>query len=325
VIVAEGVLDMALFLGIDLGGTAIKLGLVTREGQLVKTLQVPTRAETGEREMIVSNLKSAIREILSGEKDVVAMGIGVPGGVDKKGGMIRFMPNIQPLENYPLADDLARSFGMPVVMDNDANNAARGEYVFGAGKRYQDFILITLGTGIGGGIFLNGDVYGGVANFAGEVGHMKIVPEGRPCGCGLNGCWEAYGSATAMVKRATGLVAMGKKTSLAGMSITARVIFDEARRGDSIALEVVEEACHYLGIGIANLIHIFNPEAVIVGGGVSQAGEFLFERLRRYTSLYAKTEMFETCEIVPAALVNDAGVMGSAALAIMTMEKRTGA
>ncbi|URA09521.1 ROK family protein [Thermospira aquatica] len=312
---------MEVFLGIDMGGTAIKLGLVSREGKLLKSFQVPTRAETQDRQVIVDNIKNAIRSALGGWEKVLAIGIGVPGGVDKKHGIIRFMPNIQALENYSLAEDLEKSFGMPVAIDNDANNAARGEYVFGAAKKYQDFVLITLGTGIGGGIFIRGDIYGGVANFAGEVGHMKLVPEGRTCGCGLNGCWEAYGSATAMIKRAQGLVAMGKKTSLSSVpEINAKVIFDEAKKGDEIALEVVEEVCHYLGIGIANLIHLFNPEAVVVGGGVSQAGDFLFERLRRYTSLYTKTEMFETCTIVPAALVNDAGVMGSAALAIMTLE-----
>ncbi|MCX7882186.1 MAG: ROK family glucokinase [Brevinematales bacterium] len=316
---------MELFVGIDLGGTAIKLGLVSRDGKLVKTHQVPTKAESRERDIIVSNLKEALHSLLSGMEGVKAIGIGVPGGVDKKHGMIRFMPNIQPLENYALADDLEKSFGIPVAIDNDANNAARGEYIFGAGKKYRDFVLITLGTGIGGGIFINGDVYGGVANFAGEVGHMKIVPEGRPCGCGLNGCWEAYGSATAMIKRATGLVAMGKHTTLARVGeMSAKVIFDEAKKGDALALEVVDEACRYLGIGVANLIHLFNPEAVIVGGGVSHAGDFLFDRIRKYASLYAKTEMFETCEIIPAALVNDAGVMGSAALALMTLDKRQG-
>ncbi len=319
----EEQLAMEVFLGIDLGGTAIKVGLVSREGKLLKSFQVPTKAESHDRQVIVDNLKTAIRSAMEGEERVLSIGIGVPGGVDKKHGMIRFMPNIQPLENYALAEDLEKSFGMPVAIDNDANNAARGEYIFGAGKKYQDFVLITLGTGIGGGIFIRGDIYGGVANFAGEVGHMKIVPEGRACGCGLNGCWEAYGSATAMIKRAKGLVAMGKRTSLSSVNeINAKVIFDEAKKGDEIALEVVEEACHYIGIGIANLIHLFNPEAVIVGGGVSHAGDFLFERLRRYASLYTKTEMFETCEIVPAVLVNDAGVMGSAALALMTLAER---
>ncbi|NPV39211.1 MAG: ROK family glucokinase [Brevinematales bacterium] len=314
---------MDFFLGIDLGGTAVKLGIVSREGKLVKTHQVPTKAETREREVIVSNLEEAVRHILFGQEGVKAIGIGVPGGVDKVHGMIRFMPNIHALENYALATHLEKAFGLPVAIDNDANNAARGEYIFGSGKKYKDFVLITLGTGIGGGIFVHGDVYGGVANFAGEVGHMKIVPEGRACGCGLNGCWEAYGSATAMIKRAKGLVAMGKKTALARYEeITAKAIFDEAKRGDDIALEVVEEACHYLGIGMANLIHLFNPEAIIVGGGVSQAGDFLFDRLKKYTSLYTKTEMFETCEIVPAALINDAGVMGSAALALMTLAER---
>ncbi|MFN3661012.1 MAG: ROK family protein, partial [Brevinematales bacterium] len=296
---------MDVFVGIDLGGTAIKLGLVSREGKLLKTHQVPTKAETLDREVILSNLTEAIRYILHGQGDVRAIGIGVPGGVDKGRGIIRFMPNIHALENYALADFLEKALGLPVTIDNDANNAARGEYIFGSGKKYKDFVLITLGTGIGGGIFVNGDVYGGVANFAGEVGHMKIVPEGRACGCGLNGCWEAYGSATAMIKRAKGLVSMGKKTALARYEdITAKVIFDEAKGGDDLALEVVEEACHYLGIGIANLMHLFNPEAIIVGGGVSQAGDFLFDRLKKYTSLYTKTEIFETCEIVPAALVN---------------------
>lgn len=315
---------MEYCIGIDLGGTFIKSGIVSREGELVDSLKLPTGVEANSTEVILENMKDSVRKLLDKNKlKIKAIGVGVPGIADENGNITIFS-NIKVFDNYPMAKELSIEFGIPVFVDNDANNAAIGEFLFGAAKGLKNFIVITIGTGIGGGIFIDGHIYHGKIGAAGEVGHMLISPDGRQCGCGNYGCWESFASATAIVKKCQSLIRKGIKTSLIKYypdGLSARVIVEEAKAGDKVALEIFDEMCKYLGIGIANLVNIFNPEAFIVGGGVSLAGDFLFERLRFYTGLYSVPFSFKDMELKPAMLGDNSGVLGSAALAFTSVYK----
>ncbi len=315
---------MSYCIGIDLGGTFIKAGIVDSKGNLIDSLQIPTGVEANSTSVVMQNIKDSIRNLLSRNKDkkIKAIGVGVPGIADEKGN-ISIFSNIRVFDNYPMADELKSEFKLPSFVDNDANNAAIGEFLFGAGRQRKNFVLITVGTGIGGGIFINGKIYHGRNGCAGEVGHMLISPDGRPCGCGNYGCWESFASANALIKRAKELIKKGIKTSLIKFypeNISAKVIVEEAKSGDRVALTLFEEMCEYLGIGIANLVNILNPELCIIGGGVSGARDFLLDKVRFYSSLYAISYAFEGFEIKLAELGNDAGVLGSAALAFTNVE-----
>ncbi len=312
---------MDLVIGVDLGGTAIKAGIADEKGKIYKSLEVPTGVEANSLELIMRNIKSCISKLISeasGGK-IRAIGIGVPGIV-KDNGNISIFSNIRVFDNYPMGEDIEKEFNISVFVDNDANNAARGEFIFGAGTGKRDFVLITLGTGIGGGIFINGDIYSGTNGCAGEAGHMVIVPGGRQCGCGNFGCWEAYGSASAMIKRVNNLIGRKLKTSLSPYypdKMDARIIAREAEAGDEIALQAFDETAYYIGLGTANLINILNPQLCIFGGGLSHAGKFLFDKVKKHARLNTAPAARDSFEIVTAKLGNKAGVLGAAALAFM--------
>jgi glucokinase len=314
-------------IGIDVGGTNVKLGLTDERGKLLDTLQVPTRAETNDQKRIVSNLIQAVRDLLERNPSVKpdAIGLGIPGGVLPKEGKVTFLPNIPALTDCAIARDMEQAFRLPTFVDNDANNAARGEFVFGAAKGLRHFIAITLGTGIGGGIFINGDIYDGTINYSGEIGHMVVVPNGRRCGCGNFGCWEAYGSATAMLTKARSMIDRGVETSLSRYSdadLNIKILVDEAKAGDEVAAAIFDEAMQYVGVGIASLVNVFNPEALIVGGGISLAGEWMLSKVRVHARMNAMPKVWETVHLCLAELGNHAGVLGSAALAFMESGKR---
>ncbi|HEY1406643.1 MAG TPA: ROK family protein, partial [Spirochaetota bacterium] len=206
---------MSYCIGIDLGGTAIKAGLADSNGEIKDFFQVPTGVEANSADVVVENIKQCITKLIENNRDVKvsAIGIGVPG-VALDNGNITIFANIRVFDNYPLASEIQSAFDIPTFVDNDANNAASGEFMFGVAKGKKHFVFVTLGTGIGGGIYINGSIYKGVNGGAGEVGHMVIVPGGRLCGCGNNGCWETYASATSMIKRATSMIGRGVKSSL---------------------------------------------------------------------------------------------------------------
>lgn len=309
-------------IGIDLGGTAVKIGLVSSDGKVRDSFQIPTLGSSANADMIVDNIIKSVSKLIAmnPKVGVKSIGIGIPGFTNPMTGVITFIPNIPVFQGYPVTAKIEKVLGLPVFVDNDANNAARGEYLFGSAKGFRNFVFITLGTGIGGGMFVNGDLYDGYRNYAGEVGHMTVVPEGRICGCGNYGCWEAYSSVTAMVKRAKSIIEKGNETSLKKYypdKLEAKVIADEARKGDFIAEHIFNEAAKYSGVGIANLINILNPEAVIIGGGVSNAGKFLLEKISHFTQIYAVQKSWEAATIRLAELGNSAGIAGSAALAFM--------
>jgi glucokinase len=317
---------MEYCVGIDLGGTAVKIGIINKDGEIKDSLQVPTLAETNQADVIVNNLINAVKELLSKHSSihVKGIGIGVPGFVNPDLGVVTDMPNIPAFQEYFLVKEIKKHLKYPVFVDNDANNAARGEYLFGAGKGSKNLVIITLGTGIGGGVFTNGELYGGAINYAGEVGHMVLVPDGKPCGCGNYGCWEAYSSAPSMVRYARLLIEKGYSTGLKKYypeKLDSKVITELAKEGDPAAELVFDTAARYSGLAIGNLINIFNPSSVIIGGGVSHAGKFLLDKLDKYAQIYALPKAWKSVKIIPAKLGNSAGIQGSAALAFMKADK----
>ena len=317
---------MKYCIGLDMGGTSLKIGIVSSKGEIKDTHQVHTLAETNSLDMIFRNMVSAVQDLISRNPDIKieAIGIGSPGAISpEEGRIVTGINNIPPLNGFALAVEIGKAFSLPCFIDNDANNAGRGEFLFGAGQGMKNFVMITLGTGIGGAIFIDGNLYPGVLNYSGEVGHMIIIMNGKPCTCGNFGCWEAYGSATAMVKMARALIEKGLETKLIGYypdELNAKAIVDEAQNGDRIAHDIVIQTGKYVGVGIANLINIFNPEAVIVGGGLSLAGEILFNEITHHAKLNSQPRAFSKVQITQAILGNNAGILGSAALAFMNIK-----
>ena len=312
-------------ISLDMGGTYIKGALVSRRGKIEKKLSVPTGAGTG-RDAVIKNIIEMIYQLNKGAENVIGIGVGAPGSIDTKTGTILGSSiNISQLNGIRLPEELNGKFTYPVYVDNDATNAVKGEFLFGSGRGFQNIIGITLGTGIGGGIILNGDVYHGTSDYAGEIGHMNLIPGGRECGCGSFGCFEAYSSATAMVKAAC----LVNKRRLASMlhdyedeEINTEVIMDLATKGDRYSIEIIHEASKYIGIMLASVTNLLNLQLCIIGGGVSAAGSIFFEGIDSYFYAYAMNEAARHCKIVPAELGNDAGAIGAAAMVFRNEDKK---
>ena len=270
-------------IGVDLGGTKISTALSTFEGNIISQTVVPTNASEGELP-VLNRIISSINEVINGANitinEVEAIGIGSPGPLDAKKGLIITTPNL-PFKNYNLVQPIKERFNVPVYLDNDANVAAIGEFMFGAGKGKENIVFFTVSTGVGGGAVLNGQAYRGNTSNALEIGHMTVAPDGPRCGCGNVGCLEAVASGTAIGKRGQEAVQTNVETSLKKYDkITSYEVFVEAKNGDAVAKEIVDKAMNYLGIGVANAISIFDPEMVIIGGGVSKVGDILFDTVK---------------------------------------------
>jgi glucokinase len=248
---------------------------------------------------------------------VLGVGVGAPGPLDTKTGVVLLTPNLGWL-NMPLRQRLADALQMRVELDNDANCAVLGECWVGAARSSRHVIGITIGTGIGGGIVVDGELHHGAADCAGEIGHTTIDMDGRRCGCGNYGCLEAYASGPAIARRASEQVEAGDPSVLTEMvggdlsQITAQTVYQAAQEGDELALEVVRKTAQYLGAGIANLLNIFNPDMVVIAGGVTQAGDRLFKPLHREVARRAFKPAVESCQIMPGTLGGLAGVFGAA-------------
>lgn len=308
------------FIGVDLGGTKICGAIGDFKGNIVSKYTISTKAEEGEEAVlgrIVAVIEKIIKESKINKDEFVAIGIGSPGPLNAKKGEIITTPNL-PFKNFNITKPLLDKFNIPVYLDNDANAAAIGEYVFGAGKGTNNMIFITVSTGIGGGAILNGKIYRGNTCNALEIGHTTLEKNGPRCNCGNYGCAEALASGTAIGKSANEAVKKGEKTSLAHYEkITAYEVFKEAEKGDAVAQNVLNKALNYLGICVANVIAFFDPEMVIIGGGVSKGGNIVFEKVNEVVKQRCFKVMSENTKIVPAALGTDAGVIGAIALAIM--------
>lgn len=308
------------FVGIDLGGTKISGILVNLQGDIIAKNTVPTYAEAGEQailQKIIDVIATVIAESKVAKEAIVAIGLGAPGSLNLKTGTIISAANL-PFNNFNIVKPLMEEFHIPVHIDNDANVAAVGEYLFGAGKGSEHMVFITVSTGIGGGAILNGKIYRGSTCNALEVGHATVQPDGPYCNCGNYGCAEVLASGTAIGKAAQAAISKGKITSLSNYEKpTAYEVFKEADQGDRVALNIRNKALTYLGICVASTIMAFDPERVIIGGGVAQAGPIVFERIDEVVKERCIKVMSENTKVLPAALGTDAGVVGAAALAIM--------
>lgn len=312
--------------GVDLGGTFIKVGVVPFDGGTVLGMRsLPTEPQRGPKfvvdrviDMIRAAMKDARHEAEIPDDGFLGIGIGSPGPLDRESGTVLSTPNLG-WRNFPLRDLIANGIGLTAVLDNDANCAALGEYWQGAGRDASNLIAVTLGTGIGGGIVLDGRVFHGASDVAGELGHMTIDSTGRKCNCGNYGCLEAYASGPAIAARALEGLEAGAASVLPALvdhvleRITAETVYEAIVEGDLYAKEVMRETAKFLGTGIANLINVLNPDLIVISGGVTKAGEHLLDPLHSEVRRRAFREGFEHCRIVTSELGGMAGVVGAAA------------
>jgi glucokinase len=307
--------------GIDIGGTNIVAGTVAEDGsELLGLVSEPTFPEQGADAVLARIVKLTKASMAAArDKEIAGIGIGSPGPLDTKTGVVLLTPNLG-WTNFPLRDRLTKALGLPAALDNDANCAIFGEWWQGAARGADHVVGLTIGTGIGGGIVLRGEIYGGASDIAGEIGHMSIDSTGRRCKCGNYGCLEAYASGPAIAARAVEGVSAGVDTSLPRYvngdlaKITAQVVYEAAHDGDDFAREVVKDTAKFLGTGVANIINIFNPQVVVICGGVTLAGDRLFVPLQAEVSRRAFKPAVSVCHIVPGELPGTAGVYGAAAV-----------
>ena len=310
-----------IYAGIDLGGTTIKGALVSTEGQIIRTKSIPTGGERPHREVVL-DMARLIADLAAEEgvalSEIARVGIGSPGTIDPENGVIVYANNFADFRNVPMRDIMHEILpaDMPIDMENDANVAALGECLFGAGKGSRNVVMITIGTGLGGGVVIGGKIFSGAFFGGGELGHTVIVADGKPCSCGRKGCWEAYSSATGMVRIAREAVVRHPESVLAEKfgTMNALDIRLAERAGDPAAVEALEEYSHFLGIGLVNVLNVFQPEYLIIGGGPSADGDLLLDPLMPDIMKYVYGGKLRT-KIAIAELGNRAGVIGAAFLA----------
>jgi len=310
---------MGLTIGVDIGGTKIAAGVVDEEGSILETSTVSTPPTP---EGVVDAIADAVRDVSTGH-DVEAVGIGAAGYVDDKRATVLFAPNIN-WRHEALKDKVEQRVGLPVVVENDANAAAWGEYRFGAGAGHDDVVCITLGTGLGGGIIIGGKLHRGRFGVAAEFGHIRVVPDGLLCGCGSQGCWEQYASGRALVRYAQQranatpenaeiLLGLGDGTA---ENIEGKHISDAARQGDPVAIDSFRELARWAGAGLADLASLFDPSAFIVGGGVSDEGDLVLEPIRKsFRRWLVGNQWRPHAQVLAAQLGGKAGLVGAADLA----------
>jgi glucokinase len=310
-------------IGIDLGGTFIKAALVDKQGQILVKKEIPTKADAG-FPVVVSQLRDVTQELVN-EADkkqgiVVGACVATPGLVDFKTGVVHLAPNFAGWVDVPLLPEMQKGFPFPYYIENDANAAAYGEKWMGAGKDKQTVIVLTVGTGIGGGLIFDGKIWHGADGAGGEPGHINLFPDGFQCGCGNTGCLEAHASATGIVKRTIIAIESGESTKITELvkndlsKITSKVVYDAAVAGDKIARRIMLETGKYLGIGIATLINLLNPEMVILGGGVMKAGDWILIPAKEEVEKRAFKFLVGRTPIVLAKLGNNAGMIGAAGI-----------
>jgi len=318
-------LEKKYSIGVDLGGTNIVSAIVNYQGKMVSRLKVPTLAERGKEatiKKIIETIQENIIQSAIAFNDIIGIGIGAPGPLDIKRGVINFAPNLPGWRDVPLKKILEDEFNMKVVLENDANAAAWGERCFGAGQGVNNLVCFTLGTGIGGGIIIGGKIYHGSNYGAAELGHMTVNKDGPRCNCGNYGCLEAYSSATGIKNRIKSRIKEGIKSDFLNFnsddelldSIRLKSIFETARKGDKLTKDIVEEAISYLGIAIANITNILNPAMVVLVGGITNEGDKLLIPLKEEVKKRAFYSNYKSLKIVIGELGGNAGVLGAAAL-----------
>jgi len=310
-------------IGIDLGGQSIKGALVDTKGKIIKDIVVPTEGSKGPKHVIrvMRNLVKDLSDIaITKNGKVVGACVATPGLVDMKEWIVRIAPNLPGWVDVPLLKEMQKGFDFPLYLENDANAAAYGEFWIGAGKNVKTMIVLTLGTGIGGGLILDGKVWHGADGSGGEVGHINLYPNGIPCGCGNPGCLEAHTSAIGITKRTKMAIEAGEQSLIKKMvkgdldKISPKVVYQAATKGDKLAKKILEDTGRDIGVGIMSLVNLLNPEMVALGGGVMEAGDYILKpakdefRKRGFKWLIARTK------IVKAKLGNEAGRVGAAGI-----------
>lgn len=313
---------MKYYLGIDIGGMSVKAGVVTEDGKMLEKRVLKTSAK-GRTEEFIAEIAALAEETVTAAKvsktDVLGVGIGVPGTVNPITGVVTYACNIG-FKNVKLAEIFEGLFGVRTKLANDADAAALGEVRFGAGKNASDALMITLGTGVGTGIIINGKIFSGRQGAGGESGHTVIVVDGERCGCGRRGCFEAYASATALIRQTAQAAEKYPDSKVAEIikadgKVSGTTAFRAMKEGDAAGREVVENYVKYIGEGTSNLVNIFAPEVILIGGGVANEGEYFIKMISDYISenTYGK-DLNPIAEVKKAMLGNDAGIFGAAAL-----------
>jgi glucokinase len=298
-------------IGLDLGGTFVKAARVAPDGTIGRRLREPVSGETVDE--LLAQLARAVAT-LEEDGPVPAVGLGIPGIIQRRDGCARGVPNLPAIEGLPVGDALEERCGRRAFAANDANAAALAESWLGAGRDVESMLLVTLGTGVGGGLVFDGALFTGLAGYAGEFGHIQVEPNGVRCGCDSWGCIETIAGAAGWARRADEARAR-RPSVLAGRTLDQEAIVDAARQGDAVALEVLEGTARALGAGIAAVLNLLNLERVVIGGGVSAAGPILLDRIVAEAKLRTFPAVFSGCSLVPAALGSDAGVVGAARVA----------
>lgn len=313
---------MKYFAGIDIGGTNTKIGILDEEGEILQSTSIKTLSMEGvdiTLERIWSTVKELLKSLDIMEDKLEGIGMGIPGPVvDQK--IVSFFANFSWEKNINIAEKMEKISGKPTKLDNDVNVIALGEAKFGAGKGYKSSVTIALGTGIGGGIYVDGMLISGAQGAGGEIGHSKVEKNGKLCGCGQRGCLEAYASATGVAREAISRLMVNKNNMLYDKvkedisKVEAKDVFDCAKAGDKFSMEIVDYVADYLALGIGNTLNILNPQAIILAGGVALAGDILLDNVKKRLKEYALPMTVDNLEIKLGILGNDAGIKGASAL-----------
>ncbi|MBI2421599.1 MAG: ROK family glucokinase [Candidatus Hydrogenedentes bacterium] len=315
--------------GVDVGGTFIKTAIVSWDKRVIGKSSCPTHAQEGPQ-AVMDAMEGGVRDLVAQNKismsEVMAVGIGAPGPMNWKTGVVYSPPNLAGWKDVPLGTEMQKRLNVPCFIDNDANAACYGEFWLGAGQGAENMAVLTLGTGVGGGLIVFGLLLRGEDGTAAELGHLKVQRDGRLCGCGSRGCLEGYASVTGMVRTAIEALESGRSSLIHDLCqgdharITGKMIFEAAQEEDEVALWTFEETATWLGLGIASIINFQNPEKIVLCGGMIDAGEMLFEPVRRVAKANAFQVPAERCKIVPAGLGADSGVLGAAGCALARYE-----
>lgn len=313
-------------IGVDLGGTKIATAISDLKGEIIEKASLETNSHLGEKivlERIIKTIEEVILKSKINLSNIKAIGIGSPGPLDVKTGVIIETPNL-PFKNFDIVSPIREKFNLKTYLDNDANVAAIGEYAFGAGVGREHLIYITVSTGIGGGAILNGKPYRGFTSNALEIGHAIIDPKSpHQCNCGNYGDIEALASGTSIAKRAREAIERGEKTSLKNLDkVTSKEVYEEYLKGDKTSIRILDEAFNYLGIAIGNIITLFDPGLIVIGGGVSKMGDFFFDKIKESAKKTTFDFMFEKTDIVSSKLGEDNNLIGALALALIESEER---
>lgn len=313
---------ISVAVGVDLGGTNVKTGLVSREGEILYQNKLPSRASEGPK-IVISQIAASIKDCLShaNKKHVEGIGIGSPGIVDNEG-MVKSPPNLANWDAVPLGPEIEKEFGIPVMVENDANAAAIAESKFGTGRNHSDFLFVIWGTGVGGGIILNKKIYRGPSGGAGEIGHISINYEGPLCNCGSRGCVEAYVGQRYLSHRTAERLRAGEKSVIAELvkgdlsKIEPFVISQAAEQGDHLASHVLAEAATLLGVAIGSVMNLMDLRVCVIGGGISAAGNGTMNTIKHSVQRHVLKPLRPDIQVIRAELGNNAGILGAAGLVL---------